>query len=197
MRKFRQKSLASKSLLTMCQQGREGEGRRRCAHREWSEAERQTVCFSGHRMLKSQLLPALRALLDKTLEELWQQGYRRFICGCALGFDLLAGEAVLRLKEKHAEIKLILAIPCASQTAKWPAQECQRYARLLCQADDAIVLSPQYYTGCMQVRNRYMVNQSSLCVCYLRQLRGGTLFTVNYAMDQGLRVINLAMLLEA
>ncbi len=197
MRKFKQKSPASKSPLTMCQQGRAGEGRGRSAQREWSEAERQTACFSGHRILEPQLLPALRALLDKTLEELWQQGYRRFICGCALGFDLLAGEAVVRFKETHAGTKLILAIPCASQTAKWPPYECQRYAQLLCLADETTVLSRKYYAGCMQVRNCYMVNQSSACVCYLRQLRGGTLFTVNYALDQGLRVINLAMSLEA
>ncbi len=197
MRRFKQKSHASKSLLTMCQQGRKGEGRRCCARREWSEIERQTACFSGHRVLAPQLLPALNALLDQTLEELWQQGYRRFICGCALGFDLLAGEAILRLKEKHAGTKLLLAIPCASQTAKWPPYECQRYAQLLCLADETTVLSRTYYDGCMQVRNCYMVNHSSACVCYLRQLRGGTLFTVNYALDQGLRVINLAMSLEA
>ena len=49
-----------------------------------------------------------------------------------------------------------------------------------------------YYNGCMQVRNRYLVDHSSACICYLNNLRSGTAYTVKYAESQGLQIINLA-----
>ena len=44
----------------------------------------------------------------------------------------------------------------------------------------------------MMVRNRYMVDRSSLCLCYLRKASGGTKSTVDYAKKAGLQLLNLA-----
>jgi hypothetical protein len=44
----------------------------------------------------------------------------------------------------------------------------------------------------MQKRNRYLVDHASRCVAYLRRMKGGTLYTVNYALDSGVEVDNLA-----
>ncbi len=40
--------------------------------------------------------------------------------------------------------------------------------------------------------NRYLVDNSGVCVCYLTRDAGGTAYTVNYAKRQGLEIINLA-----
>ncbi len=45
----------------------------------------------------------------------------------------------------------------------------------------------------MLMRNRYLVDHSSLCVCFLEDRRGGTLYTVGCAVHEGLEVINLAL----
>jgi hypothetical protein len=44
----------------------------------------------------------------------------------------------------------------------------------------------------MQKRNRHLVDNSSVCICYLTKPTGGTAYTVNYARRSGLQVINMA-----
>ena len=43
-----------------------------------------SVCFTGHRAIPPQELPALTERLDRVLEALYQHGFRDFICGGAL-----------------------------------------------------------------------------------------------------------------
>ncbi len=153
----------------------------------------QCACFTGHRELDATELPGLRRALESTLEAAWAQGYRDFYNGGALGFDLLAAEAVLACKRRHREISLEMVVPHARQTAGWPEAERCRHERLCYQADETQVLSPLYYSGCYHVRNRYMVDHSGLCLCYFTHMRGGTAYTVAYAVRQGLRLVNLAL----
>lgn len=44
----------------------------------------------------------------------------------------------------------------------------------------------------MQKRNRHLVDNSSACICYLTKPTGGTAYTVNYASEHGLMIINIA-----
>ena len=156
------------------------------------ENRTQTVCFTGHRMLGKQDEALLRQL-SPLLERLYAQGYRDFLCGGALGFDLYAAGQVVALRRAHPDVRLIFCLPCADQSAKWRAADCARYERLLYLSDETRVLSPRYYEGCMQARNSYMVDRSSLCVCYMKRLGGGTLSTVRYALSQDLPVVNIAV----
>ena len=77
----------------------------------------QCVCFTGHRELEEAELPGLRQALELTLEAAWAQGYRYFYNGGALGFDLMAAEAVLACKRRHQEIALEIVVPHAHQTS--------------------------------------------------------------------------------
>ncbi|WP_297983767.1 hypothetical protein [uncultured Oscillibacter sp.] len=57
-----------------------------------------------------------------------------------------------------------------------------------------VVYTAQQYTrGCMHKRNRYLVDNSGVCVCYLTKERGGTAYTVNYAEKRKLEIINIAV----
>ncbi len=151
-----------------------------------------TVCFTGHRMLaKADALPLNQ--LDALLPLLYQRGYRDFLSGGALGFDLLAAEQVIRLRDTHPDVRLIFCLPCADQSARWRPADCKRYERLLYLCDEIRVLAPQYYDGCMQARNNYMVERSNLCVAYMKRLGGGTLATVRYALSQDVPVVNIAV----
>ena len=152
-----------------------------------------TACFTGHRQLENKQLPALSMRLDSVLQRLYALGYRRFLCGGARGFDQLAAERVLALREACPGIRLVMALPCATQSRSWPESDCRRYERILCQADETHVLSPVYYQGCMMVRNRYMVDRSSFCVCYLTHMKGGTVSTAVYASKENVPLINIAM----
>lgn len=153
----------------------------------------KTCCFTGHRRIPTHHLPLLRARLTYTITQLAAKGYTYFIAGGALGFDTLAAEAVLTLRNTTLpEIRLLLAIPCERQAASWPAADVEKYEKIRADADGEQILSTHYFTGCMQKRNRYMVDHASLCIAYLTEEKGGTASTVTYANKQGLSVINLA-----
>lgn len=157
------------------------------------QARAYTACFTGHRQLDKSLLPALCVRLDRVLARLHAMGYRRFICGGALGFDMLAAERVIALKEREPGVQLVLAIPCAAQSHPWPVADGQRYERIIYAADETHVLSRVYYKGCMAVRNRYMVDRSSYVICYLTDTKGGTASTAAYAFRENLPLLNIAM----
>lgn len=159
------------------------------------DRERQpvTVCFTGHRAIPARDAIDLTLRLDRQLEQLYAQGFRCFMDGGARGFDLLAAERVLALRQRHFDVHLVMVLPCGDQTLRWPERDCRRYESILYAADETRVLAPSYYRGCMLVRNRHMVDRSALCLCYLNRAKGGTVSTVAYALRRQLPVINIAM----
>ncbi len=153
----------------------------------------QTVCFTGHRNLRTNDT-AWKGKLEKTLLELIGRGYRDFMAGGARGFDMAASEMVLELREQHPHINLILVFPFVNQYTHekgWAMQEIERYHALKEQAQDVIHLQEDYSTGCYYRRNRYMVDSSSVCICYQYKSSGGTAYTTQYAAGKGLEVINV------
>ena len=98
---------------------------------------------------------------------------------------------MLAAQLRHPELRLLLAVPCGDQSDRWRPEEQMIHQRLCYAADEVRRLAKRYYPGCMQVRNRYMADRSSLCVAYMRQMRSGTLQTVRYALSREIRVVNL------
>ena len=68
----------------------------------------------------------------------------------------------------------------------------EHYNQIKEQADKVTYTSLEYTADCMLRRNDHLVDGSSVCICYKTKNRGGTAYTVNYAHQQGLQVINLA-----
>ena len=152
----------------------------------------KTCCFTGHRELPEEQLPQLRNALFKVIARLAAQGITRFACGGALGFDTLAAQMVLVVKEAFPQIQLLLVLPCKTQDKYWPKEDQEIYREILARADRVVFVSETYIQGCMQKRNRLLVEGSSVCVCYCTKKQGGTVYTLNYAQQKGLKVIHLA-----
>lgn len=152
----------------------------------------KVACFSGHRKLP-QNYGQLTADLEAAIVSLIERGVVFFGAGGALGFDMLAEEMVLRLKERYPQIRLVLVLPCPpeQQTLKWNAEQRQRYYNILTRADKVRVLSDRYTKSCMLDRNRHMVDSSGYLICYLRESTGGTAYTVRYAESVGIEVIRI------
>ena len=153
----------------------------------------QTAFFTGHRFIPDSESGLLAMRVDQALLDAYKSGYRRFLCGCALGFDTLAALRTIRFREDHPEVRLVLAIPCSTQSDRWSARDRAQYRHILEAADEKTILFPQYQEGCMLTRNRYMAEQSSLCICYLRHFHGGTAYTVRYALSLQMTIDNLAV----
>ena len=154
-----------------------------------------SVCFTGHRELGSEeeayitykLISLLTELIDK-------HGLTDCYAGGALGFDTVAAKAVISLKNKYPQLKLKLILPCQGQESSWNDGQKEEYKRIKERADSVRVLAPFYYNGCMQARNRVLLESSELCIACLRggTSTGGSLNTVLQAAKLGIPVINLA-----
>lgn len=151
----------------------------------------KSVCFTGHRSLAPELVPSIREKLRETIEEHIKKGFTDFYNGGARGFDLLAAEEVIALKADYPHIRLHIVVPCNGQTRGWNDADIVRYENVSALADEIKILSPFYFNGCMQIRNRYMVDNSSVCIAYVTEQRGGSAGTAKYAEKQGLEVIYL------
>ena len=153
----------------------------------------KTVCFSGHRSFRDP-----KAEIEKNLEfairQCIENGSEQFITGGALGFDTLAAWTIIRLRREFPQIRLVLALPCLpnEQILKWTAEQKDEYQKILDLADDVKILSEKYTDKCMLERNKYMVDNSSKLIHYLRSDgRCGTKHTVNYAKKQGIELIGI------
>ena len=152
----------------------------------------ETCCFTGHRLLPEKELPSIQKRLEEQVFSLIQQGVKYFGTGGALGFDTLAAQTVLKVRQTYSEIKLILVLPCRDQSKHWSQNHQTVYQGILAQADKIVYTSEIYYKGCMQKRNRHLVDSSAYCICYLTQATGGTAYTVRYAKAQGLTILSCA-----
>lgn len=150
-------------------------------------------CFTGHRIIPAAEKEIIKEKLRKRLEELVKEkGVTLFIAGGALGFDTLAALEVLSLRERYPDVKLRLAIPCDEQTKGWRMGEVELYRKIMEKADEVVYTSHAYTSGCMHLRNRYMVDNAEYCIAYMTKPSGGTAYTVKYAEKNGISVINLA-----
>lgn len=160
----------------------------------------KTVCFTGHRPQK---LPwrfneydsrciKMKETLKNLIENSIKNDYDTFICGMALGFDIICAETILELKKIYPHIILIGALPCKNQDCKWLPKDKIRYQNILSQVDKVRCIYDTYNgSECMLERNRYMVNNSSLMIALFDGKAGGTKSTINYAKKQGVEVIIL------
>ena len=153
----------------------------------------QVCCFTGHRRIPRNELKGIEERLEATITELYSRGVVYYGAGGALGFDTLAAETVLRLRDGSLpNLRLILVLPCLNQTKGWKAEDVARYEEIKRRANKVKYVSQEYTSGCMYKRNRHLVDGSSVCVCYQMQNTGGTAYTVNYARTHGLAIINMA-----
>ena len=152
----------------------------------------KSVCFTGHRHICNE--EQLQNRLIETLESLISNGVTDFYAGGAIGFDTLAANVVLLLREKYSHIKLHLILPCCKfdQTAKWTTEQIAEYDRILSAADSAEYICEKYYYGCMKARNARLVELADCCVCYYdnKNSASGTGQTVRMAERKGITVFN-------
>ena len=155
-----------------------------------------TVCFTGHRTINGQYYDrenytehwlAVWQSTVSIVHRLWQQGHKDFISGGALGFDQLAANAVLYIKNHQVDINLWMALPFPGFERKWPAKSQTALVTIVGQADHMFYIDPQsdYKPWKMQKRNKWMVDNSQYVVgLYLDDKTGGTLNCLKYVMSK-------------
>lgn len=152
----------------------------------------QTCFFTGHRDIPPNEEGRIYEnvyLLCETLAE--KMNICTFICGGARGFDTLAARAVLALQKKNADIRLQLILPCKDQAMRWSRGDQKIYREILAAADLVEYVSEHYTSYCMHARNRRMVDESCCGIVFMRQTKGGTAYTVKYAIEQEVKLFSV------
>ena len=131
--------------------------------------------FTGHRDLGEDFS---KSLLKKTIEGLIKEGVENFYNGMAIGFDLISAECVLSLRRKYPQVKLIACVPCYGQEKYFSDADKKRYVKILKKANETVILADHYYQGCMQNRDKYMVEHAEVMIAYCKKTTGGAAYTV-------------------
>jgi hypothetical protein len=161
----------------------------------------QTACFSGHRpdrfpfSLECENSPQyhqLQYIIRGSVLSAYEKNYRTFLCGMAKGWDLICGIIVLDLIRlmQPSDMELIAVLPFEKQTfaGKWGKLHKSAKEGAKC---EIVAASTEYTRDCYKKRNALMVNNSSLLICYLDSLIGGTAQTYQMAKKKNLEIINL------
>ncbi len=157
-----------------------------------------TCCVTGHRPqgfpferdASNHSFAVYMFELKQKIEYLIKSGCTQFITGMAEGADLDFAEAVLELKDNYPNITLTAALPYPlSSRVKQ-----DRKSEILKAVDTMREVSDHYFKGCMQKRNRYMVDNSDILIAVWNgEERGGTWDTIKYARRQNKKIIYIML----
>lgn len=148
----------------------------------------KSVCFTGHRQVDKDFD---YKNFENLLEKMIKHGYQYFFIGMAIGFDTICFRLLEGLRESYKHIKLIACIPCKEQDKMFNYSQKQQYRLMLDNADYKVLISQRYTPSCMQERNEFMVDNSSVVIAYMLRNYGGTFNTVSYANKTGKKVYNI------
>lgn len=133
----------------------------------------------------------IKERMRKTVMELIEEGYTKFISGMALGADLWFAECVIDLKDVYPDVELEAAVPYIGQSDRLSVSDRFRYDKILRACDEVNYISQSYSKYCMNKRNRYMVDKSDVVIVVNFAESGGTVNTKLYAEKKKKRIIDI------
>ncbi len=157
-----------------------------------------TVCFTGHRKIPQNVSGMLRELLAEILDSLYDRGARIFKAGGAIGFDTMAAQAVIDLRNRRNDrsVKLQLCLAAPDQAKSFSRYDGLIYKMIVENADSILYESASASSASYFARNRRLVEGSDVCVAYCTKQSGGTYYTCTKALMSGVEFINLADFIE-
>ena len=148
------------------------------------------VAFFGHRYIENPKMveERLEAHVRRILNE---DPYADFMVGRNGEFDWLAAATVRRIRKnmENVDCRLILLMPYLTVEYMQNQEEYERYYDHIWVCGKSEKVHPKSAIG---VRNREMVDEANLVVCYVKSQRGGACAAMRYALHKGKTVINLA-----
>lgn len=151
----------------------------------------QTCCFTGHQEIppgeEQKILTRVRYLVMPLIFN----DVLYFGVGGARGFDMLAAEYLLKVRDRDkSKVRVISVLPFPGYMDSWEEKDKLRQEEILRRSDKVVYAARESHPGVYYERDRHLVDSSGFCVCYCRRVTGGTAYTVRYAKAQGLKVMN-------
>ena len=131
--------------------------------------------------------PTYKYVCQQIEKHLLELNPEKAISGFALGADQYFAHVCIKLG-----IPLIAAIPFKGQESKWPEKSQKLYKSLLSKASEVVIVSEGTYSAeKMQIRNRWMIDNSQLVLAIFDGTTGGTFNCVSYAKEVGRQIITI------
>lgn len=148
------------------------------------------MALTGHRPARlnySQYLETddWRRMIDWLKEQIQALGVTDAYCGMAEGCDCVYALAVIELKKEAYPIKLHCVLPCDNyQSSYYIHNHIKKYA------DTWNSLSNEFYKGCDDVRDQYMIDHSDKIFAIWDGIKaGGVYSTVRKAQKKNMDVV--------
>ena len=124
-------------------------------------------------------------ILSREIEILLRGGYRDFISGMARGADMDFAHEVIKFRDEEGFISLEAALAYPCYPSKRKTNDAAKRDDLIAQCNLRTEISSHYHRGCMQKRNRYMVDKADIVFAIWNGKKaGGTWDTIQYARQK-------------
>ena len=151
-----------------------------------------TVAFFGHRYVDN--IIKVEDLLEEQIRKLIDENeYVDFLVGRNGDFDQCVSSSVLRVRKNHRDDNSALVLVLPYPTAEYLNNE-NYFHEYYTDVEISRAASVAHPKSAIQIRNREMVDRADLIVCYIKHENGGAWQTIQYALNQGKKIINLAEL---
>jgi len=153
-----------------------------------------TVSFFGHRYIDN-ILKVEEQLEDIIRQLLSEHEYCDFLVGRDGDFDQCVSSSIIRAKRKYRDDNSshILVLPYARNDYLDNQESFEEYYDQVEICEEA---ASTHFKGAFQKRNRAMIDRSDLVIFNVEHESGGAYQTMQYAVKQGKKVINLPELAE-
>lgn len=141
-----------------------------------------TAAFSGYRSIKlpeqgsKRVQAELQARLRHAILAALNRGYTTYLNGCMAGWDVLAVETVLELRNEHPELRCISIAPFRRSflagpnwTQEWKSRALTVYRR----SDHAFALEEEYRRGIYYARDCFLIEHAALLIVLSKKTARG------------------------
>lgn len=149
-----------------------------------------TVSFFGHREIER--ASEIECNLDYLLHDLIaKKEYVEFLIGRDGEFDLLASSVIKRAIRNYGYGNTYFTLVLPYIRAEYRDNE-KSYLDYYDEVEICAESANAHYKSAIQIRNKCMVDRSDMVVCCIQHNSGGAYITMQYALKQGKRIVNLA-----
>lgn len=149
-----------------------------------------TAAFIGQQEIQADEKDSLKEQLRNELSRLITvERYRYFMSSGVPGFDALAAQVVLELRETF-DIGLFVVLPCDGLKRNWSAADQEAHQSLLDSANYVRYTSfATWFDGCLWRRDKYMVDHASLIITCQPHRKTVKSRILNYAKTEQVPII--------
>lgn len=152
------------------------------------------VCFFGHRQIddykyvEQRIYEIVRRLIEG-------KEHVDFYVGREGDFDQIVASTVRRAKKEvfDANSSLVWVQPYLKAAYRDHPEDYEAYYDSVEICGDSEITHPK---AAIQIRNKFMVDRSDLCVFYVARKNGGAWQTMEYAKKQNKQILNIYDLIE-